>query len=52
MIEKHIQRLEDLVKQSPDEFNDRYMRNTLVDSIKSAIQLGNLVINNRWFNLS
>jgi hypothetical protein len=37
MIEKHIQRLEDLVKQSPDEFNDRYkifMRTTLVDSIK------------------
>ncbi len=34
MIEKHIQKLEDLVKQSPDEFNDHFMRTTLVVSIK------------------
>ena len=34
MIEKHIQRLEDLVKQSPDNYNDNFMRNTLVSSIQ------------------
>jgi hypothetical protein len=34
MIEKHIQRLDDLVKQSPENYNDNFMRNTLVTSIR------------------
>jgi hypothetical protein len=34
MIQKHIQRLEDLVKQSSDSFSDSYMKNVLVDSVQ------------------
>ena len=34
MIEKHIQKLDDLVKQSPDNYNDNFMKNTLISSIR------------------
>jgi hypothetical protein len=50
MIEKHIQRLEDLVKQSPDNFSDSYMRTTLTDSIEysnSASKFQNFI---NWVN--
>jgi hypothetical protein len=50
MIEKHIQKLEDLVKQSPHDYDDRWMKNSLVNSIKfsnSAPKFSNFL---NWVN--
>jgi hypothetical protein len=36
MIEKHIQRLEDLVKQSPETYSDGYLKTALADIIQNS----------------